>query len=104
MISDINMDVSSSRLISFADDTRLYSNINNPLDCDNLQIDLDHVYNWAVSNNMFFNSKKFNYISFSHLQSTNHDNVYITPDCNIINHTDHVLDLGVYVHVQQLLI
>ena len=96
MISDINMDVSSSRLISFADDTRLYSNINNPLDCDNLQIDLDHVYNWAVSNNMFFNSKKFNYISFSHLQSTNHANVYITPDCNIINHTDHVLDLGVY--------
>ena len=36
-ISDINKDISSSKLISFADDTRIYSKIADVLNCDNLQ-------------------------------------------------------------------
>ena len=51
MISDINKDVSASKLVSFADDTRIYSGVGD--DCDNLQLDLNKVYNWASSNNMF---------------------------------------------------
>ena len=54
MISDINKGTTSSKLVSFADDTRVYSNIAETDDCDNLQYDLNSIYNWAVHNNMFF--------------------------------------------------
>ena len=60
MISDIYKDVSASKLVSFADDTRLYSSVRDVTDCDNLQLDLNAVYDWASSNNMFFNFKKSN--------------------------------------------
>ena len=53
MISDIDKDVSASKLVSFADDTRLYSGVGDVTDCDNLQLDLNTVYDWASSNNMF---------------------------------------------------
>ena len=65
MISDINKGTTSSKLISFADDTRVYSNIAQVDDCDNLQSDLNTIYNWALQNNMFFHSQKFDYISYS---------------------------------------
>ena len=70
MISDINKGITSSKLVSFADDTRVYSNIAEADDCDNLQYDLNSIYNWAVHNNRFFNSEKFHYISFSCCLST----------------------------------
>ena len=47
MISDIDKDVSASKLVSFADDTRLYSGVGDVTDCDNLQLDLNAVYEWA---------------------------------------------------------
>ena len=53
MIADIDKDVSASKLIRFADDTRLYSCLGDVTNCDNLQFDLDTVYDWASSNNMF---------------------------------------------------
>ena len=48
-----------TRLVSFADDTRLYSGVGDVTDCDNLQLDLNAVYDWASSNNMF------SYVCFS---------------------------------------
>ena len=42
----------AAKLISFADDTRLYSGVGDVTDCDNLQFDLNTVYDWASSNNM----------------------------------------------------
>ena len=57
MISDINKGTTSSKLVSFADDTRVYSNIAEADDCDNLQYDLNSIYNCAVHNNMFFSLK-----------------------------------------------
>ena len=59
IISDIDKDVSTSKLVSFADDTRLHSGVGDVTYCDNLQLDLNAAYDWASSNNMFFNSKKF---------------------------------------------
>ena len=52
-MSDINKELTSSKVISFADDTRVYSNITQADDCDNLQSDLNTIYNWALYNNMF---------------------------------------------------
>ena len=57
LISDIDKDVSTSKLVSFADDTRLYSGVGDVTDCDNLQLDLNAVYDWTSSNNMFFTPK-----------------------------------------------
>ena len=37
MIADINRDVDSSKLISFADDTRVYRQIADIEDCESLQ-------------------------------------------------------------------
>ena len=74
MISDINKDISSSKIISFADDTRVYTNITQIENSDSLQTDLNYIYLWAINNNMSFNTQKFNYISFSSsLSSVNTD-------------------------------
>ena len=58
MIADINRDVDSSKLISFADDTRVYRQIADIEECESLQQDLNSVYKWASDNNMFFKCKK----------------------------------------------
>ena len=96
MISDINKGTASSNLISFADDTRVYSNIAKAYDCDNLQSDLNSIYNWAVHNNMFLNSQKLHYIVYSSSLSSNSYNVYANPNMEIINPSDNVLDLGIF--------
>ena len=57
MISDIDKDVSASKLVSLADNTRVYSGVGDLTDCDNLQHDLNAVYDWASSNNMFLTPK-----------------------------------------------
>ena len=68
MISDINKEITSSKVISFADDTRVYSNI----------------------------TQKFHYVSYSSSLSSNVTNVYVNPDLEIINPTNNVLDLGIF--------
>ena len=64
-MSDIDIGVLNAKVVSFADDTRLYSKISYVEDCDSLQSDLNCVYDWAKTNNMVFNSQKFKYLSFS---------------------------------------
>ena len=59
MIADINKDVSESNLISFADDTRIYTKIHDVSDCNLLQQDLNHIYDWASTNNMFLMPNSF---------------------------------------------
>ena len=54
MIIDIDKGISpSSKLVSSADDTRVYSCNNDIEKCDQLQIDPNSVYDWAHVNNMF---------------------------------------------------
>ena len=79
MIADINKDISESNLISFADDTRIYTKIHDVSDCNLLQHDLNHIYDWATTNNMFFNVQKFHYlfiyfIDFIHIMVYNAHN------------------------------
>ena len=81
--------------MSFADDTRLYSGVGDVIDCDNLQLDLNAVYDLASSNNMFFNSKTFSYVCFSSNVSAYKSNLYVDPAINIIGPSTHVRDLSV---------
>ena len=48
MIADINRDVDSSKLISFADDTRVYRQIADIEECESLQQDLNSVYTFFL--------------------------------------------------------
>ena len=98
MLADINKDISESNLISFADDTQIYSKINDVTDCNTLQQDLNHVYEWASTNNMLFNAQKFYYVSFSPNKYSSLSNVYINLEYNIISPSSNVLDLGVYMY------
>ena len=65
LICGINSGITSSCMVSFADDTRLYYGISNVDDCAILQNDLNSVHEWASDNNMFFNAQKFKYICFN---------------------------------------
>ncbi len=95
LISDINRDIKNCKISSFADDTRLYSAVSDPHNCDELQEDLCSVYKWAECNNMQFNSSKFEYICFHTKHSMNINNLYISPTNNIINPSQSVRDLGI---------
>ena len=66
MISDINKDILSSKIISFAEDTRVYTNINQIENSDSLQTDLNYIYLWAINNNMLFNHQKFTTFHLAH--------------------------------------
>ena len=94
LMSDITEGINCN-IVSFADDTRLYSAINSVTDCDDLQADLENIYKWADTNNMKFNSKKFQYINFGVHPEDKDSNVYVGPDLNLINASKTVKDLGV---------
>ena len=59
MIADINKYISESNLISFADDTQINTKIHDVSDCNLLQQDFNHIYDWATTNNMFLMPKSF---------------------------------------------
>ena len=61
-MDDINCGISSSSIVSFADDTRLYHGISNVDDFPFLHNDLYSIYDWASCNNMCLNVQKFKYI------------------------------------------
>ena len=95
LMSDIG--VLKAKVVSFADDTRLYSKISYVEDCDSLQSDLNCVYDWAKTNNMVFNSQKFKYLSFSTNVSITSDyvNAYVSPNLYVIDNVNNLKDLGI---------
>ena len=97
MIIDIDKGISpSSKLVSFADDTRVYSCINDIENCNQLQIDLNSVYDWAHVNNMFLNAQAFNYVSCNGSMTPCSSNVYTNPNMKLISPSRNVHDLGIY--------
>ena len=95
IIADINKDVTYSSVSSFADDTRMYKSVKCPTDCDNLQKDLNVVYEWATENNKKFNIEKFQYVCYHTKHSVNMNNVYLSPSHDMINPVESLRDLGV---------
>ena len=92
---DIDSDLKFSKASSFADDTRLYSAIKENNQCAELQKDILTIYEWANSNNMKFNSKKFQYVSFQSKSSATTNNTYLSPSNDILQPTNNVKDLGI---------
>ena len=79
LMSDIDDGIVNSKIICFADDTRLYNSVSEVEDCDVLQSDLNTIYKWADANNMAFNSNKVKYVCFTPSESVSHSNIYLCP-------------------------
>ncbi len=96
LISDIDVNVLTSFLPSFADDTRV-SNIRVYLGChaSALQGDLEVIYQWAIDNNMSFNNSKFELIRRGLDSTLKLCTNYTSSDGSIIDDKDHVKDLGI---------
>ena len=89
--------VLNAKVVSFADDTQLYSKISYVEDCDSLQSDLNCVYDWAKTKNMVCNSQKFKYLSFSTNVSITCDyvNACVSPNLYVIDNVNNLKDLGI---------
>ena len=95
LIKDIDDNVTSSKVSSFADDTRASKGANNIGDCNLLQEDLNTIYQWAENNNMEFNFEKFECLRYGFNKELIQNTHYTTPDGKYIEVKEHTRDLGV---------
>jgi hypothetical protein len=96
-ISDIDNDVQSACVSSFADDTRLMKVVKSNEDALLLQRDLHCVYEWAETNNMQFNGSKFDLLCYVPGRLGGIDGAYVASDGTPIERRESVRDLGVTV-------
>lgn len=97
LIGDIDKDIAQSFLSSFADDTRIGRQIDNIEDRNALQKDLETVYTWCNSNNMAFNSDKFEHMSYkASNKQPEFKPEYTDNTGKTIQTSENVKDLGVY--------
>ena len=95
LINDIDIGI-SSRISLFADDTRIFKKVDTENDVEDLQSDLDELYRWQESNNMEFNSKKFEILRYGKNQILKDSTFYLTPQFEeIIEEKESLRDLGV---------
>ena len=69
LMSDISNNVTSSSIVSFADDNRLYLDIKDVSNRNTLQDYLNTVYSWATDINMKFNENNFIMLPLAQPQS-----------------------------------
>ncbi|KAL5262155.1 hypothetical protein ACHWQZ_G007751 [Mnemiopsis leidyi] len=63
-VNDMDKNIKSSKINSFADDTRISKRISNLNDCTLLQEDLEYVIEWSKENNMLLHEDKFEFLSY----------------------------------------
>ena len=96
LMGDINRGLSSSSIVRFAYDTRLYHAISSVDDCTILQNDLNSLYDWASCNNMSFNAQKFQHICFSPHSSLSCI-IYTNSSFDISYYSRNIIVLGINV-------
>ena len=79
---------------SFADDTRIWRGVKEENDCQELQSDMNNIYEWAKTINMQFNSGKFEWVRYS-ADDRAPKFQYLAPDSSNIEQKDSLRDLGV---------
>ena len=95
MLNDIDSNVCSALVSSFADDTRVMGSISDANDVSRLQADLDNIYRWSEANNAQFNSEKFECIRYGRNKDLIDSTVYYSNSHNTIKSSPCVRDLGV---------
>ena len=96
-ITDIDHNIQYCKSSQFADDTRLLGVIKCEEDFNKVEEDLKTIYDWAETNNMTFNSSKFELLRYRHPRQTIVNQDYTTPEGDIIAQTNKLRDLGVTV-------
>ena len=95
LISDIDSNITSAFLSSFADDTRVAKGIISEDDVIALQSDLQAIYRWAEENNMEFNSPKFECLRYGNNSGIKENSSYTTPTGDPIKIVESAKDLGI---------
>ena len=95
MNNDIGSDFTKSQAFCFADDTKVMKSVQNSQDIEDLQLDLNRLYNWAESNNMKFNEGKFALLRFGH--TTEWKSPIYGPQNTQIQETQDTKDLGIII-------
>ena len=103
-VIDLVLRVKSSKMLTFADDTKLIRAITQLLCKTLLQADLDCVIQWSISNNMLLHEDKFVVVNYSlnawrvfqGLPFTAESKQYYTTSGKILEPSCHTRDLGVY--------
>ena len=92
LINDIDSGI-DSHVSLFADDTRILRGVKTEDDVEDLQMDLDKLYQWQESNNMLFNGKMLRYGKNEDLKNSTN---YLTPGAeDLIEVKETLRDLGV---------
>ena len=98
LIGDIDKEITSAFLSSFADDTRMGHSTDSPSDVIELQNDLNAVYQWTENNNMQLHGDKFEHLHYSGkaIRDRQPAHPYISSSGLVIEEKLHVeKDLGV---------
>ena len=95
-LGDINSNVGSSVLTSFADDTHISCTISSEEDVHHLQEDLNLIYGWAAQSNMMFNGDKFQLLRCGPDKEIMESTSLLTEGGQVINPEPHVKCLGVH--------
>ena len=61
--NDISDGLKTANILIFDDDIKIFT-IRSPMDWSKLQIDLDSIYNWSISNKLYLNIDKCKTLSF----------------------------------------
>ena len=94
-INDVHACIHYSNIALFADDTKLYTNVQNNQDCDNLQKDLDSLLEWGSKWKMKLNVSKCNILTIT-LKNESLNYNYIMYG-EYLQRCENIKDLGVFV-------
>jgi ribonuclease P/MRP protein subunit RPP40 len=96
-ISDLGGDLSPGAVVlKFVDDTKLIARTKNEKEVEEVQADLDKLYNWQQENNMEWNDSKFQILRMGTNVDLRESTLLFTPDMgDPILESGHVKDLGV---------
>lgn len=92
-VNDITNHIQNSKLLLYADDTKIFRIVKNISDCEKLQDDLNNLVSYCEINNLFLNLDKCNVITFS--KKKNVINYSYNLSGKTLNRVTEIRDLGV---------
>ena len=95
LLGDIDANVQHCAVSSFADDTRVLGIASTHSDVENIQHDLNTIYQWSSQNNMKFSADKFECMRYYQNTSDVNNEFYLSNDGGDIEIKTVVKDLGV---------
>ena len=106
-INDIYKSLNNSTNVAlYADDTKMWRQINSNKDCEILQKDINLLYEWCAQNKMKFHPEKCKVLTVSNnetpafIDELPFTTIFYTIGQDIIDYTDSKKDLGIYMNAK----